>query len=99
MAGGAERRLGPLAGLEACVRRRALLSAAPSVATGWKGPPWRVALSAIAVPWVMAWGLVRPRRPASVRWRGHVYDARDPQRIRLLDPRRGPNPDSKDPSG
>src|SRR5438067_5139653 len=85
--------------LKAFVRRRALFSAAPSVATAWKVPPWRVAFAALAVPWVMAWGLVRTRRPTSVRWRGHVYDVRDPQRIRLLDPRRGPNPDSKDPSG
>jgi len=85
--------------VKAFVRRRALFSAAPSVATAWKVPPWRVAFAALAVPWVMAWGLVRTRRPTSVRWRGHVYDVRDPQRIRLLDPRRGPNPDSKDPSG
>ena len=85
--------------VKAFVRRRALFSAAPSVATAWKVPPWRVAFAALAVPWVMAWGLVRTRRPTLVRWRGHVYDVRDPQRIRLLDPRRGPNPDSKDPSG
>src|SRR5438046_9768853 len=85
--------------VKAFVRRRALFSAAPSVATAWKVPPWRVAFAALAVPWVMAWGLVRTRRPPSVRWRGHGYDARDPPRIRLLDPRRGPNPDSKDPSG
>src|SRR5437867_384113 len=85
--------------VKAFVRRRALFSAAPSVATAWKVPPWRVAFAALAVPWVMAWGLVRTRRPTSVRWRGHAYDVRDPQRIRLLDPRRGPNPDSKDPSG
>src|SRR5256885_14154402 len=86
----------PVAIVKAFVRRRALFSAAPSVATAWKVAPWRVALAALAVPWVMGWGLVRTRRPTSVRWRGHVYDVRDPQRIRLLAPRRGPEPESKD---
>src|SRR5437879_5695026 len=92
--------LAPLAvaTVKASVRRRALFSAAPSVATAWKVPPWRAAIAALAVPWVMAWGLVRTRRLTSVRWRGHVYDVRDPQRIRLLDSRRAPGPESKDPS-
>ena len=88
----------PVAVAKASVRRRALFSAAPSVATAWKVPPWRAAIAALAVPWVMAWGLVRTRRLTSVRWRGHVYDVRDPQRIRLLDSRRAPGPESKDPS-
>src|SRR2546427_6534403 len=88
----------PVAIVKAFVRRRALFSAAPSVAAAWKVPPWRAAIAALAVPWVMAWGLVRTRRPTSVRWRGHVYDVRDPQRIWRLDPGPGPEPGAKDPS-
>ncbi len=88
----------PVAVVKAFVRRRALFSAAPSVAKAWRVPPWRAAIAALAVPWVMALGLVRTRRPTSVRWRGHVYDVRDPQRVRLLVSRRAAELESRDPS-
>src|SRR5437773_1685922 len=48
--------------VKAFVRRRALFSAAPSVATACKVPPCRVAFAALAVPWVLAWALVGTRR-------------------------------------
>lgn len=69
---------------KASLRRRAFLSAAPDVAARWRVPPWRSALAALAVPWLMTWGLVRTRRPAVVVWRGRRYDVRDPYDVRLL---------------
>ena len=75
----------PTAIAKASIRRGALFSAAPEVAAAWKVPAWRAAIAAIAVPWVMAWGLVRTRKPATVRWRGRTYDVRDPQHVRLVD--------------
>ncbi len=70
---------------KAWLRRTALLAAAPSVAESWRTPAWRTAIAALAVPWLMAWGLVRTRRPATVRWRGRVYDVRDRRHVRLVD--------------
>lgn len=75
----------PVAIAKASLRRRALFSAAPTVATAWKVPVWRAAVAALAVPWVMATGLVRTRRPTTVRWRGHIYDVSDPHHVRLVD--------------
>src|SRR5256885_3641746 len=62
----------PVAIVKAFVRRRALFSAAPSVATAWKVAPWRGALAALAVPWDMGWGLLLTQGTTAVRWRGHV---------------------------
>ncbi len=87
----------PVAVAKASLRRRALFSAAPSVATAWHVSSWRAAIAALSVPWVMAWGLVHTRRQTSVRWRGHVYDVRDPRGIRLLDSRRSQEPESNAP--
>ena len=87
----------PVAVAKASLRRRALFSAAPSVAKAWHVSPWRAAIAALSVPWVMVWGLVHTRRQTSVRWRGHAYDVRDPQGIRLLDSRRTPGPESNTP--
>src|SRR5881396_4434776 len=53
----------PASILKASLRRRALFSAAPSVAAAWGVPAWRTAIAAVAVPWVMAAGLLRTRRP------------------------------------
>ena len=75
----------PAAPAKAHLRRKALLSAAPSVAKAWRVPGWKAAAAAIVVPWVMAWGLMRTRRPAVVKWRGRRYDVTDPLRIRLLE--------------
>lgn len=74
----------PVTIAKASLRRRAFLSAAPDVAARWRVPPWRSALAALAVPWLMTWGLVRTRRPAVVVWRGRRYDVRDPYDVRLL---------------
>jgi cellulose synthase/poly-beta-1,6-N-acetylglucosamine synthase-like glycosyltransferase len=87
----------PVAVAKASLRRRALFSAAPIVAAAWHVSPWRAAIAALSVPWVMVWGLVHTRRQTSVRWRGHAYDVRDPQGIRLLDSRRTPGPESNTP--
>jgi len=87
----------PVAVAKASLRRRALFSAAPSVAMAWHVSPWRAAIAALSVPWVMVWGLVHTRRQTSVRWRGHAYDVRDPQGIRLLDSRRTPESESDAP--
>jgi len=75
----------PVSIAKAALRRRALFSAAPTVAAAWNVPAWRAAIAAIAVPWVMAAGLLRTRKPTTVRWRGHTYDVSDPQHVRLLD--------------
>ncbi len=78
---------------KASLRRRALFSAAPSVASAWRVPAWRVTIASLAVPWIMAWGLLRTRRITTVVWRGRTYDVRDSHHVRLLasgDPR-GPS--------
>src|SRR5436309_3874021 len=75
----------PASILKASSRRRALFSAAPSAAAAWGVPAWRTAIAAVAVPWVMAAGLLRTRRPTTVRWRGHIYDVSDPHHVRLLE--------------
>jgi cellulose synthase/poly-beta-1,6-N-acetylglucosamine synthase-like glycosyltransferase len=75
----------PTAVIKASSRRRALFSASPSLAEAWHVPPWRLAVAALAVPWVMAFGLLRTRHPRTVRWRGRVYDVSDPKRVRLKD--------------
>ncbi len=69
--------------VKASLRRGALFSASPEIAAAWSVPRWRSAVAALAVPWVMAWGLVRTRHPDTVRWRGRVYDVRDAHRVRL----------------
>src|SRR5437762_3737780 len=43
--------------------------------------------AALAVPWVMAVGLLRTRKPTEVRWRGRSYDVTEPNRVRLLESR------------
>src|SRR5436309_6417651 len=75
----------PVSIAKASLRRRALFSAAPTVAAAWNVPAWRTAIAAIAVPWVMTAGLLRTRRPTTIRWRGHTYDVSDPHHVRLLD--------------
>jgi len=70
--------------VKASLRRRALFSASPSVAALWRPPAWRVWIATLAVPWLMAWGLLRTRRITTVRWRGRTYDVRDPRRVRLV---------------
>ncbi len=76
---------------KASIRRHALLSAAPHVAERWHVPASRAALAALAVPWIMAWGLLRTRNQTIVRWRGRVYDVRDPWHVRLME--RGSSPE------
>src|SRR5713101_2033385 len=75
----------PVSIAKASLRRRALFSGAPTVAAAWEVPAWRSAVAAIAVPWVMASGLLRTRNPTTIRWRGHTYDVSDPRRVRLVD--------------
>jgi len=75
----------PVAVAKAALRRRALFSASPSVAQAWHVPAWKSAMAALAVPWLMAWGLLRTRHPTTVHWRGRLYDVRDPRRVRLID--------------
>ncbi len=70
---------------KASLRRRALFAAVPSAEALWRVPSWRAALAALAVPWIMASALLRTRHPRTVRWRGRVYDVRDPHGIRLVD--------------
>src|SRR2546422_11695836 len=41
----------PLSIAKASLRRRALFSAAPTVAAAWRVPAWRSAVAAMAVPW------------------------------------------------
>jgi glycosyltransferase involved in cell wall biosynthesis len=73
----------PTAVVKSSLRRRALFSASPSVARAWQVPSWRLAAAALAVPWVMALGLLRTRHPETVQWRGRVYDVSDPKRVRV----------------
>src|SRR5438128_8097778 len=75
----------PASVAQASLRRRALFSAAPTVAAVWKVPAWRSAVAAMAVPWVMASGLLRTRTPTTIRWRGHTYDVSDPRQVHLVD--------------
>ena len=75
----------PTSVVKASLRRRALFSASSSVAEAWHVSPWRLAVAALAVPWVMALGLLRTRHPRRIRWRGRVYDVSDPKRVRLQD--------------
>src|SRR5438128_3864186 len=81
----------PVSIAKASLRRRALFSAAPSVAAAWNVPAWRTAIAAIAVPWVMTAGLLRTRRPTTIRWRGHTYDVSDPHHVRLLEAASAPD--------
>lgn len=74
------------------LRRRALFAGSPHVAGLWHAPTLRCAGASLAVPWVMIWGLLRTRRPTVVRWRGRVYDVRDPRHVRLMES--GPVPSS-----
>src|SRR2546427_6178104 len=69
----------PVSIAKASLRRRALFSAAPTVAAAWRVPAWRSAVAAMSVPWVMASGLLRTRKPTTLRWRGHTYDVSDPR--------------------
>src|SRR6266849_3481834 len=59
----------PTSVVKASLRRRALFSASSSVAEAWHVPPWRLAVAALAVPWVMDLGFLRSRHPRSIRWR------------------------------
>ena len=70
---------------KASLRRQAFFSAAPEVAVSWIPAGWRGAVAVLAVPWLMAWGLVHTRRPTVLQWRGRAFDVRDPHRIRLID--------------
>jgi len=81
----------PVSIAKASLRRRAFFSAAPSVAAAWNVPAWRTAIAAIAVPWVMTAGLLRTRRPTTIRWRGHTYDVSDPHHVRLLEAASAPD--------
>lgn len=69
---------------KASLRRRALFLGSSQVEAAWKVPALRSAVAVLAVPWVMAYGLLRTRRPEVVRWRGRTYDVRDPGQVRLL---------------
>ena len=75
----------PSAVTKAFLRRRALFAAAPSVAGSWRIPSWRTAVATLAVPWLMAWGLLRTRHLTIVRWRGRTYDVHDPRHVRLIE--------------
>jgi cellulose synthase/poly-beta-1,6-N-acetylglucosamine synthase-like glycosyltransferase len=77
----------PMGLIKGSLRRRALFSAAPSVARAWQVPGWRSVIATLAVPWVMAAGLLRTRRPVVIRWRGRSYDVTDPNRVRLVGPK------------
>lgn len=72
------------------LRRRALFAGSPGVAARWRVPAARFAAASLAVPWVMLWGLLRTRRPTAVRWRGRLYDVRDPRHVRLTESGRAP---------
>lgn len=69
---------------KASLRRRAFFSAAPRVAELWRVSAPRAAIAALAVPWVMVWGLAHTRRPSVLRWRGRTFDVRDPRHVRLM---------------
>ncbi len=75
----------PTAVAKASLRRRSLFSAAPSVAAAWKVAAWRSAIASMAVPWVMALGLLRTRKPTILCWRGRTYDVTDPNHVHLLE--------------
>lgn len=75
---------------KASIRRKAFLAAAPTVAGLWHIPRTRAALAALAVPWLMLWGLAKTRRQRLIRWRGRTYDVRDPRHVRLTES--GPAP-------
>jgi len=75
----------PVSIAKSSLRRRALFSAAPTVAAAWNVPAWRTAAAAVAVPWLMTAGLLRTRKPTTIQWRGHTYDVSDPHHVRLLD--------------
>jgi glycosyltransferase involved in cell wall biosynthesis len=81
----------PATVIKASVRRRALFSAAPHVASLWRVSATRAALAALAVPWVMLWGLARTRHPKVVQWRGRAYDVRAPRHVRLMESELGPS--------
>ncbi len=68
---------------KAALRRRALFMGAPAVGSRWRVPAWRSALASLVVPWVMMVALLRTRRPTFVRWRGRVYDVRNPGRVQI----------------
>lgn len=70
---------------KASLRRRAFFSASPHVASYWHVPSGLAAIAALAVPWVMLWGLAHTRHPTVVRWRGRSYDVRDPRHVRLIE--------------
>src|SRR3989442_4021954 len=74
----------PVSIAKASLRRRALFSAAPTVAAAWRVPPWRSAVAAMAVPWVMASGLLPTGNPTTIRLRGHTDDVSDPRQVRLI---------------
>lgn len=82
----------PVTVAKASLRRRALFSGVPTVASAWNVSRWRSAVAAIAVPWVMASGLLRTRRPTTIRWRGHIYDVSDPCQVRLIEEARAEAP-------
>lgn len=71
---------------KAMVRRNALLAAAPSVRAAYEVPAWKAGLASLLVPWLMAWGLLRTRRPAFLQWKDRMYDVRDPWHVRLQAP-------------
>lgn len=75
----------PATVVKASLRRRALFSAAPRVAELWRVSTPLATIAALAVPWVMVWGLAHTRRPSVVRWRGRTYDVRDPRHVRLIE--------------
>lgn len=70
---------------KASLRRSAFLSASPSVARLWRISPTRVAIAALAVPWLMLWGLAKTRRQTTITWRGRTYDVRDPRHVQLME--------------
>ncbi len=74
----------PATVLKAALRRRAFFSASAHVAQLWRVPRARAAVAALAVPWLMMWGLLRTRRPTTVVWRGRTFDVRDPYHVRLI---------------
>ena len=74
----------PATVVKASLRRRAFFSAAPHVTSAWHANAARAAVAALAVPWVMLWGLARTRHPTVVRWRGRAYDVRDPRHVRIM---------------
>jgi glycosyltransferase involved in cell wall biosynthesis len=70
--------------VKAWLRRRALFSAVAEAST-WTASLWRASAASLAVPWVMAAGLLRTRRLQTVRWRGRTYDVRDPHDVKHID--------------